>query len=107
VRELTVSGTLFGDNEPRLVEIDGFRVDATPYGHMLISRNRDEPGVIGALGSVFGEYDVNIAGMANARESIDGEAMSVYNLDDPVTPELLEELESDTRVTGVTAIDLD
>jgi len=105
--ELTVSGTLFGDNEPRLVEIDGFRVDATPYGHMLISRNRDEPGVIGALGSVFGEHDVNIAGMANARESIDGEAMSVYNLDDPVTPELLEELESDTRVTGVTAIDLD
>ena len=105
--ELSVSGTLFGDNEPRLVEIDGFRVDATPYGHMLISRNRDEPGVIGALGGIFGEHDVNIAGMANARESIDGEAMSVYNLDDPVTPELLAELESDTRVTGVTAINLD
>ncbi|WP_136689944.1 phosphoglycerate dehydrogenase [Halorhabdus amylolytica] len=104
--ELTVSGTLFGDNEPRIVEIDGFRVDAVPYGTMLVSYNNDEPGVIGSLGSILGEHDVNIAGMANARQAIDGEAMSVYNLDDTVRDEVVAAMEADDRVTGVEVIEL-
>ncbi|WP_158855505.1 phosphoglycerate dehydrogenase [Halorhabdus sp. CUG00001] len=104
--ELTVSGTLFGDNEPRIVEIDGFRVDATPHGTMLISYNNDEPGVIGSLGSILGEYDINIAGMANAREAIDGEAMSVYNLDTPVSDEVVDAMEADDRVTDVEVVEL-
>ncbi|MFW5955986.1 MAG: phosphoglycerate dehydrogenase [Halorhabdus sp.] len=105
--EMTVSGTLFGDNEPRIVEIDDFRVDAIPHGTMLVSYNRDEPGVIGALGTILGEYDINIAGMANAREAIDGQAMSVYNLDDPVTDDVLAALEAEDRVTSVTVVNLD
>ncbi|MFW6437029.1 MAG: phosphoglycerate dehydrogenase [Halococcoides sp.] len=105
--DLTVSGTLFGDNEPRIVEIDDFRVDATPYGTMLVSYNNDEPGVIGSLGSILGEYGINIAGMANARQSIDGEAMSVYNLDDPVDEDVLAAMEGDDRVTHVEVVELD
>jgi D-3-phosphoglycerate dehydrogenase len=104
---LTVSGTLFAGDEPRLVEIDGYRVDAEPYGHMLVSRNRDEPGVIGFIGRVLGEHDVNIASMANARQSIDGEALTVYNLDDHVSDDVLDELLADERIIDVTRIDLD
>jgi D-3-phosphoglycerate dehydrogenase len=103
---LTVSGTLFAGEEPRIVEIDGFRVDAEPYGHMLVSRNTDEPGVIGFIGRVFGEHDVNIASMANAREKIDGEALTVYNLDDPITDAVIEALLADDRIVSVTSIDL-
>ncbi|MFB6200784.1 MAG: phosphoglycerate dehydrogenase, partial [Halorhabdus sp.] len=104
--DLTVSGTLFGDNEPRIVEIDGFRVDAVPYGTMLVSYNTDEPGVIGALGSILGDHDVNIAGMANARQSIQGQAMSVYNLDDPIDDDVVAAMEGDDRVTRVEVVEL-
>jgi D-3-phosphoglycerate dehydrogenase len=103
---LTVSGTLFAGDEPRLVEIDGYRVDAEPYGQMLVSRNEDTPGVIGFIGRVFGEHDINIASMANARESIDGEALTVYNLDDPVPDAVVETLLADERIISVTPIEL-
>jgi len=103
---LTVSGTLFAGEEPRIVEIDGYRVDAEPYGQMLIARNRDEPGVIGYIGRIFGEHDINIAGMANARQTIDGEALTVYNLDDPVGEEVQQILLDDDRILSVTRIEL-
>jgi D-3-phosphoglycerate dehydrogenase len=103
---LSVCGTLFAGDDPRIVRIDGYRVDAIPYGHMLVARNYDEPGVIGLIGSILGENDVNIAGMFNARETIGGEALTVYNLDDPVPDEVRAELEADDRVTEATYIAL-
>ncbi|PSP69295.1 phosphoglycerate dehydrogenase, partial [Halobacteriales archaeon QH_9_66_26] len=84
--------------DPRIVRIDGFRVDAIPAGHMLVARNVDEPGLIGFIGTVLGDADINIAGMFNARGVIGGEAMTVYNLDEPITEELQDRLEDDDRV---------
>ncbi|MFB6082402.1 MAG: phosphoglycerate dehydrogenase [Halanaeroarchaeum sp.] len=104
--ELTVSGTLFAGDDPRLVSIDGFRVDAVPHGHVLVARNRDEPGVIGFIGTTLGDHDVNIAGMFNGRETHGGEALTVYNLDDPVPEALLDDLRADDRITDVTYIEL-
>ncbi|MFB6121750.1 MAG: phosphoglycerate dehydrogenase [Halobacteriaceae archaeon] len=104
--EVSVSGTLFAGDDPRLVSIDGFRVDAIPHGHMMVARNSDEPGVIGLIGSVLGDHDVNIAGMFNARQTIGGEALTVYNLDDPVTDEVREQLLADDRVIDIVAIEL-
>ncbi|MFB6267718.1 MAG: phosphoglycerate dehydrogenase [Halodesulfurarchaeum sp.] len=103
---VTVSGTLFAGDDPRLVSIEGFRVDAVPHGHMLVARNRDVPGVIGFIGTVLGEHDVNIAGMFNGRETIGGEALTVYNLDDPVDEGVIEELLSDERILEVDYIAL-
>ena len=105
--DLTFTRVKIPPNRPRLVEIDGYRVDAEPHGHMLLSRNRDEPGVIGFIGRVFGEHDINIASMANARQSIDGEALTVYNLDDPVSDDVIEQLLADERIIDATRIDLD
>jgi D-3-phosphoglycerate dehydrogenase len=105
-RELTVSGTLLADGDPHLVSIDGFRVEAAPHGHMLIVRNSDEPGVIGFVGTVLGDHDVNIAGMANSRETIDGEALTVYNLDDPLPDAARDALEADDRIYQVSTIGL-
>jgi D-3-phosphoglycerate dehydrogenase len=104
--ELSISGTLFAGDDPRIVRIDGFRVDAVPHGRILIARNRDEPGVIGFIGSVLGENDVNIAGMYNGRGTIGGEALTVYSLDDPVSETVREEILADDRVTDVTYIEL-
>jgi len=96
--EIGVCGTLFAGGDPRIVRIDGFRVDAIPAGHMLVARNEDAPGLIGFIGTVLGDADINIAGMFNARGVIGGEAMTVYNLDEPVSEELQNRLEDDDRV---------
>ncbi|MFB6095344.1 MAG: phosphoglycerate dehydrogenase, partial [Halodesulfurarchaeum sp.] len=64
------------------------------------------PGVIGFIGTVLGEHDVNIAGMFNGRETIGGEALTVYNLDDPVGEAVIEELLDDDRILEVDYIAL-
>ena len=96
--ESSVCGTLFTGNDPRIVRIDGYRVDAIPHGHMLMARNQDKPGVIGFIGTVLGDHGINIAGMFNARETIGGQALTVYNLDDPVPEDVLAEIEADERI---------
>jgi D-3-phosphoglycerate dehydrogenase len=103
---IAVSGTEFAGGEARIVRIDGYRVDAVPSGHMLVARNEDVPGVIGFIGSVLGEADVNIAGMFNGRETIGGEALTVYNLDDPVPDSVLDELHADERIIRTKYISL-
>ena len=97
-REIGVCGTLFADDDARIVRVDGYRVDAIPGGKMMVTRNTDEPGVIGHIGSVMGRHDVNIAGMFNARETHGGEALTVYNVDQEVPDAAREELEADDRI---------
>jgi D-3-phosphoglycerate dehydrogenase len=103
---LSACGTLFAGEDPRIVRIDGYRVDAIPAGHMLVARNYDEPGVIGFIGTVLGENGVNIAGMFNARETIGGEALTVYNLDEEVPDAVREQLVADDRIIDVKSIEL-
>ncbi|MHC3436613.1 phosphoglycerate dehydrogenase [Natrialbaceae archaeon A-gly3] len=103
---VSVDGTLFADEDPRIVRVDGYRVDAIPHGKMVITRNTDEPGVIGLIGSVMGNHEVNIAGMFNARETHGGEALTVYNVDTEVPESAKAELEADDRIIGVRYITL-
>ncbi|MFB6123798.1 MAG: ACT domain-containing protein, partial [Haloferacaceae archaeon] len=93
-------------DDPRIVRIDGYRVDAIPGGKMLVARNYDKPGVIGFIGTVLGDNDINIAGMFNARETIGGEALTVYNLDEDVPEDVIETLLADDRVISVRQITL-
>jgi len=105
-RQMSVCGTLYADGDPRIVRIDGYRLDAIPSGTMLIARNDDVPGVLGFIGTVLGEHDINIAGMFNGRETIGGQALTVYNLDDPVPRAVREKLETDDRINEVRYITL-
>src|SRR5690349_6292326 len=57
----SVAGTLFGDAQPRLVELFGIAVEAELNGDMIYIVNEDKPGFIGRLGTVLGEADINIA----------------------------------------------
>ena len=104
--EMSVCGTLFAGEDPRIVRVDGFRVDAIPGGRMMVTRNADAPGVIGLIGTVMGEHDINIAGMYNAREAHSGEAMTVYNVDQAVPEEAREKLEADGRIISTRYITL-
>ena len=68
---------------------------------MVVARNYDRPGVIGFIGTVLGDRDINIAGMFNGRQTIGGEALTVYTLDDPVSDEVIATLEDDERIIRV------
>jgi D-3-phosphoglycerate dehydrogenase len=84
-----VTGTVFGDGELRVTTIDEFPVNVSPSKHMLFTRHRDMPGIIGNLGSVLGEHNVNIASMQVGRRIVRGDAVMVLSLDDPLPASLL------------------
>ena len=91
ILEHEIAGTLLM-GEPRAVRIDSFRVDLVPDGRFLVSRHEDRPGIVGKVGSILGEHDVNIASMQVGRDAPRGSAMMILAVDDRVAPEVLERL---------------
>jgi D-3-phosphoglycerate dehydrogenase len=87
-----VSGTLFHRREPRIVQVDGFDLEAHAAGWMVVLSNDDVPGVIGRIGTLFGAHGINIAGMQLGRQRPGGHAVSVLSLDAPVPDAVLAEL---------------
>ncbi len=108
--EQTVSGTLFGfggqARDGRITEINGFHVEAIPHGHMLVTRNRDVPGVIGRIGTILGGHGVNISHFHLGRRERGGEAMAVIEVDAPVAKETLQALRGCEHVISARAIEL-
>lgn len=91
-KELEVEGAIFGSNNPRIVRINHFYLEAVPEGYILILHNRDVPGVIGAVGTLLGQKQINIASMELGREKVGGMAISFFHVDDVVPKETLEAL---------------
>jgi D-3-phosphoglycerate dehydrogenase len=86
------TGTVFGQQMPRLVSLDDFRLEAYLDGYLLVFRHRDVPGIIGGVGTIFGRHGVNIAQMAVGRASAGGEAVGVLNLDSEPSAQALAEV---------------
>src|SRR4030095_3472594 len=63
-----ILGTVYADGLPRILRIDNFAMDMVPEGNMVIIVNKDQPGVIGTVGTSFGDAQVNIADMVISRE---------------------------------------
>jgi len=96
--EQDVSGTVFeiagGGREGRITEINGFRIEAIPHGHMLVMHNRDVPGVIGRIGTILGDGGINISAFHLGRRERGGEAMAVIEVDAPLSAETISEIQS-------------
>ena len=86
-----VSGTVFTDKLPRIVNVDGYSLEVVPHGNMIFFTNNDKPGVIGAIGSVLGKCNVNIAGMHLGREHEGGKALALLLVDNPVSSDVIEQ----------------
>jgi D-3-phosphoglycerate dehydrogenase len=96
--ERTVSGTLFGEDDPRIVMIDGYRIDIHPEGHILVVPHQDKPRIIGPVANLIGAHDINIAGMQVGRKAVGGKAIMMLAVDAPVPEETLAEI---AKVDGV------
>jgi D-3-phosphoglycerate dehydrogenase / 2-oxoglutarate reductase len=87
--ERSVAGTLFGNRDPRLVEIIGIKVEASLEGAMLFIVNEDKPGFIGRLGSTLGEAGVNIGTFHLGRRDAGSEAVLLLSVDEKIPETLL------------------
>lgn len=81
-RERSIAGTVFSDGKPRFIQIRGINIDAEIGAHMLYTRNKDVPGVIGALGMTLGEQGVNIANFTLGRAEAGKDAIAILYLDE-------------------------
>ncbi|MFN2124274.1 MAG: phosphoglycerate dehydrogenase [Candidatus Promineifilaceae bacterium] len=102
----TLSGVLFGGAEPRIVQVDDLQLDARPEGIVLITGNLDIPGVIGRVGTLMAQHNVNIGEWRLGRDKPGGQAISFINLDSEPLQEVLDELETIEGVTGVKLVKL-
>jgi D-3-phosphoglycerate dehydrogenase len=90
--EHSLGGTIFGKKEPRIVYIDGIYIEAEPEGNMLVFTNYDKPGVIGHLGTYLASKKINIGQFRLGRTGPKKHAMSIVNIDEPLTREMLDDI---------------
>jgi D-3-phosphoglycerate dehydrogenase len=89
------------DGSPRVLQIEGISLEAQLEGTILYLRNRDEPGVIGQVGTMLGKYGVNIATFALGRQDATrgAQAVSLVRLDGDVFNSILEPLRGIPAIT--------
>jgi D-3-phosphoglycerate dehydrogenase len=86
----SVSGTVFADGRPRIVNIKGIRMDAEFGPSMIYITNLDKPGFIGRFSSTLGEAGINIATFHVGREAVGGNAVALIEIDGELPPQVLE-----------------
>ncbi|MGD0138764.1 MAG: phosphoglycerate dehydrogenase [Tepidisphaeraceae bacterium] len=102
-----ILGTVYADGWPRVLRIDGYGMDMIPEGNMVLIVNQDQPGVIGLVGSSFGDAKVNIADMVISREfdaAGKATAFMVIKTDSQPTESLLNQLKARPNILKVKSL---
>jgi D-3-phosphoglycerate dehydrogenase len=102
----TVAASLFNHDEPRLVQIDGYRVDVCPEGTILVTYSHDRTGFIGRVGTLLGEHGINIAAWRTGRSAPGGLAISFISVDSDIPAEVVNAVRDFELVTQVKMIKL-
>jgi len=99
---------VLGHEMPRLILLDGYRLESYLDGRLFVFSHQDVPGIIGGVGTVFGNHGINIAQMAVGREgsSPGGNAIGVLSLDGDVSDEAMTDLKSIEAITQAKVIEL-
>jgi D-3-phosphoglycerate dehydrogenase len=105
--EVEVSGTVFGERDPRVVSFGGFQLEFRPKGRLLVLHNQDVPGVVGKIGALLGEAGINIADIHLARDESKDEAMAVLRLDQMPGSEVMESIASLPEMNTVELVELE
>jgi D-3-phosphoglycerate dehydrogenase / 2-oxoglutarate reductase len=104
-RTTVVAGTVAG-GEPRITQLDGYRLDMAPADNMLITRHMDRPGTVGRVGIMLGEADINISAMHLARTRPREDAFMILALDDDVPDTVSEAIRMQEAVRDLWMIRL-
>ncbi len=101
-----LTGTLYNKKDPRIVESNAYAVEVIPEGHMLLIYNFDRPGVIGTVGHILGEHDMNIARMQCSRAQKGSNALLIIGLDEPPPLPVLDNIKREPHILSVRLVDL-
>ncbi len=105
--QVSVSGTLIGiAQRERLVEIDGFDLDVEPTDYLVFVTYDDRPGMVGVVGQILGQADVNIAGMQVSRDRKGGQALVAMAVDSPVPTEVAEQVRVAMDASSIRLVNL-
>lgn len=94
----SIAGTCFSDGKPRFIQIKGINLEAEVGANMVYTTNADAPGIIGLLGTVFGNAGVNIANFSLGRNRPGGDAIALLYVDEPVSEEVLDLVRSHREI---------
>lgn len=103
--ERSFAGTVFKNKELRILRIDQFTMDIQPTGNLVIILHKDRPKLVGQIGMILGEYDINIAGMQLDRVEPGGKALMVLTVDSPVGVEVMERISKVGDITNATHVE--
>jgi D-3-phosphoglycerate dehydrogenase len=103
-QERAVSGTVYADGKPRLVDIKGIRIDAEFGKSMIYVTNEDKPGFIGRFASLLGDARINIATFHLGRVAPGGDAIALVEVDGAVPAALLGEIQALPQVKQAKAL---
>jgi len=101
-----IGGTLFRENDLRIIRIDNFYLDVVAQGNILICYHLDTPGIIGKIGTILGENKINIAAMDVGRTTLGGNAITISNVDSSVPEKVLKRIKSLPQITDVQVVSL-
>lgn len=103
-RTRSTAGSLIGGELPRVVEIEGIPMELELSPNMLFVRNQDRPGLIGHLGTVIADSEINIADFRLGRKSVGGDALALVSVDGPVPSQVIEQVDALPNVVRVHAL---
>ena len=94
----SLAGTVFGNSEIRIVNIDAYHLELKPEGHMLFYTNIDKPGMLATVGKIIADANINIAGLSLGRLEAGKEALTVINTDNELDQSVLK------RISGINGV---
>jgi D-3-phosphoglycerate dehydrogenase / 2-oxoglutarate reductase len=88
----SAAGTIIGKDHHRVLQVNDFDIEVEPAEHMVFFRYEDRPGIIGRVGTILGEHDINIATMDVGRKAELNEALMCLTVDSPAATNVLEDI---------------
>ncbi|UCD77337.1 MAG: phosphoglycerate dehydrogenase [Desulfobacterales bacterium] len=101
-----VAGTIFGQKDPRVVNINNFRLEMHPQGRFILIHNHDRPGAIGSIGTLLGDNNINISRMRVGQEQGGDKTMIFLRTDQRIPDDVMEKLRNLPLIITVTPFEL-
>lgn len=102
----SLTGTITEEGRQHIVRINDYWIDVVPHGHLLLFQNHDRPGVIGKLGKMLGDENVNIASFSLGRKEASGLALAAMEIDSALSDELCGTIAKDADMLWATMVTL-
>ena len=102
----TVEGALFDRKHPRLVRVNDYEIEAVLDGHLLITRHRDQPGVVAGISSILARQQINISRMQLGIVNDSDTAIAIMGVSTPLEAALLNEIAALNAIDKVMQISL-